>query len=579
MADIFLSYAEEDREVARRVAGLLEASGWSVWWDRRIPAGKTWRDIIEEAIAGMRCMVVLWSRHSVDSDWVSEEAEEGRARKVLVPVLLEQVMPPLGLRSIQAADLSGWDGSPDAPGARQLVADLAALLGQRLPSGGTILPPAKVAPRLHPAWLVSAALAVLLAAGLAMVALWRDAPPEAGSRAVVTTTTTPDAVKPATPVAPAPEATPTPEATLSFDEAVQAAALSLFDQARLAPGTPERPALAIDPIIDGVTGEQSAATQAMAQRIAALVQQRYPSYQLQPFSAAAVAAAPIVLIGTLTPVDSEGRSAGERQAYRICLALADLRARLVVGKSSARASMAGVDATPGPYFQDSPTWLMEAHTDGYIKTCQDGGAGEPIRPAYLEGVRAAGLVAEAIAAYDSKRLSDALALYKKVEEMRAGNRLQIQNGLYLVNTKLGRRDAAVQAFGNVVDLAMAQRRLAVKFLFQPGSTSFIADPAVSGDYPMWLRQIAHRAANTGACLEVSGHTSRTGPEPLNQRLSLRRAEAIRRQLIELAPGLESRSIAAGAGSRENLVGTGRDDSSDALDRRVVFKVIECGGRG
>ncbi|MET0963130.1 MAG: TIR domain-containing protein [Noviherbaspirillum sp.] len=568
MADIFLSYAEEDREAARRVAGLLEASGWSVWWDRRIPAGKTWRDIIEEAIAGMRCMVVLWSRHSVESDWVSEEAEEGRARKVLVPVLLEQVMPPLGLRSIQAADLSGWDGSADAPGARQLVADLAALLGQPLPSGGVILPPAKVAPRLHPAWLVSAALALLLAAGLAMVTLWREAPPVGGSRAVVTTTT-PEAVKPPAAVALAPEPAP----LVPFDEAVQAATLSLFDQARLAPGTPERPVLAIDPIIDGVTGEQTVATQAMAQRIAALVQQRYPSYQLQPFSADAVAGAPIVLIGTLTAADSE------RKGYRLCLSLADLRAKLVVGKSSARAGAAGVDPTPGPYFQDSPTWLMEAHTEGYIKTCQEGSAGEPIRPAYLEGVRAAALVAEAIAAYDSKRLSEALALYKKAEEMRAGNRLQIQNGLYLVNTKLGRRDAAVQAFGNVVDLALAQRRLAVKFLFQPGSTAFVADPAVSGDYPMWLRQIAHRAANTGACLEVSGHTSRTGPEPLNQRLSLRRAEAIRRQLIELAPGLESRSIAAGAGSRENLVGTRRDDSSDALDRRVVFKVVECGGRG
>ena len=570
MADIFLSYAEEDRDVARRVAGLLEASGWSVWWDRRIPAGKTWRDVIEEAIAGMRCMVVLWSRHSVDSDWVSEEAEEGRARKVLVPVLLEQVMPPLGLRSIQAADLSDWDGSPDAPGARQLVADLAALLGQPLPSGQVILPPAKVAPRLHPAWLVSAALAVLLAAGLAMVALWRAAPPAAGPRAVVTTTA-PDTGKPAAPLA--------RETVLPFDKAVQVAAQSLFDLARLPPATPSRPTLVIDPLIDGVTGEQTVATQAIAQRIAALVQQRYPSYQLQPFSADTVAQAPVVLIGTLTPVDSDGQSVEQRQAYRICLVLADLRSGLIVGRAGARASMTGVDATPGPYFQDSPTWVMETHTDGYIKTCQEGSAGDAIRPAYLGGIRAAGVVAEAIAAYESKRFSEALALYIKAESMNTGNRLQIQNGLYLVNTRLGKRDAAVQAFGTVVDLALAQRRLAVKFLFQPGSTGFVADPASSGDYPMWLRQIAHRAANAGSCLEVSGHTSRTGPEPLNQRLSLRRAEAVRRQLIELAPALEGRSIAAGAGSRENLVGTGRDDSSDALDRRVVFKVIECAGKG
>ena len=121
MADIFLSYANEDREVARAVAGLLESAGCTVWWDRRIPAGRTWRSMIEEALRDMRCMVVLWSSHSVDSDWVKEEAEEARALGRLVPVLIEPVKPPVGFRSIQAADLTDWDGSTDSLGARVAV--------------------------------------------------------------------------------------------------------------------------------------------------------------------------------------------------------------------------------------------------------------------------------------------------------------------------------------------------------------------------------------------------------------------------------------------------------------------------
>lgn len=165
MPDVFLSYAEEDGDTARRVASLLQAQGWSVQRERA-SAGD----------AQARCMVVLWSRHSVNSDEVAAQAEQGRARHALVPVLLEQVTPPPGLRSIQAADLSGWDGAADAPGARQLVADLAGLLGQPLPSGRVILPPAKVAPRLHPAWLILAALGLLLAAGLGAITLWRNAP-------------------------------------------------------------------------------------------------------------------------------------------------------------------------------------------------------------------------------------------------------------------------------------------------------------------------------------------------------------------------------------------------------------------
>lgn len=129
MAHIFLSYANEDRELARRVVGLLEKAQLPVWWDRRIPAGMNWNDVLDKALTEMQCMVVLWTRHSIESDWVYEEAEEGRKRGVLLPVLLEAVQPPRGFRSIQCADLSGWDGNIDTVAAQQLLADLKALAG------------------------------------------------------------------------------------------------------------------------------------------------------------------------------------------------------------------------------------------------------------------------------------------------------------------------------------------------------------------------------------------------------------------------------------------------------------------
>jgi hypothetical protein len=78
MADIFISYANEDRETVARLARFLESVGWSVWWDRRIPAGRTWRSVLQEALRDMRCMIALWSRDSVESSWVAEEAEEAR---------------------------------------------------------------------------------------------------------------------------------------------------------------------------------------------------------------------------------------------------------------------------------------------------------------------------------------------------------------------------------------------------------------------------------------------------------------------------------------------------------------------
>jgi outer membrane protein OmpA-like peptidoglycan-associated protein len=127
-----------------------------------------------------------------------------------------------------------------------------------------------------------------------------------------------------------------------------------------------------------------------------------------------------------------------------------------------------------------------------------------------------------------------------------------------------------------VDYSLSNRRLAVKFLFRPGSTGFWTDPKISGPYPLWLRTIAQQATSSGACLEVVGHASATGPEPLNERLSLLRAEYVKQRLEAESPSLTKRSIAAGAGSKNTLVGNGRDDASDALDRRVEFKIVACG---
>ncbi len=127
-----------------------------------------------------------------------------------------------------------------------------------------------------------------------------------------------------------------------------------------------------------------------------------------------------------------------------------------------------------------------------------------------------------------------------------------------------------------MDLGLRQGQLAVKLVFQPGSAAFWRDSAVSGPYPVWLRRIARGAVSSdGTCLEVVGHASPTGSPDLNDRLSLRRAERVRGLLVRQAPPLDRRTAAEGRGSREPIVGTGRDDASDALDRRVEFTPKAC----
>lgn len=379
-----------------------------------------------------------------------------------------------------------------------------------------------------------------------------------------------------------PAPTPPPVQPVPFDDAVLKAANDLFSRAQLpaaGPGEPAKYVLVIDPLIDGVSGAQSVATRSMEARLVELVKSKYPQFTVQPFSTATVAKSPIVLVGTFTGVNKEGKTEGVREAFRVCLALADLKSGKIISKGVARAQPEGVDITPTAYFQDSPTWAPDQATEGYIKTCQGTKPGDPINPVYADRILTAALISEAIDAYNSGQYQQSLDLYRSALQAPAGEQLRVYNGLYLTSWKLGRRNEATQAFGKIVDYGLTNKRLAVKFLFKPGSTDFWPDRQVTGPYPIWLKQIAQRTSENKGCLEIVGHTSRTGPEPLNDRLSLLRAGTIKQKLEYDVPDLRTRTIANGVGSKENLVGSATDDARDALDRRVEFKVVDCRAPG
>lgn len=115
MADIFISYAREDRAAAERVARGLGALGLEVFWDTDIPPGQTWADYIEGKLTQCRAVIVLWSQHSTKSQWVREEARMGREKAKLIPVMLDGTPAPFGFGEVQAADLSAWNGDPNHP--------------------------------------------------------------------------------------------------------------------------------------------------------------------------------------------------------------------------------------------------------------------------------------------------------------------------------------------------------------------------------------------------------------------------------------------------------------------------------
>lgn len=130
MADIFLSYTNRDVDRIKLLVDIFERQGWSVWWDYKIRIGKAFEQVIEEEIAKAKCIMVLWSNESVKSDWVKSEADEGKRRQILAPVLIDNIAIPMGFRRIETAKLYDWKGDLDHPELKLLLHAVAEIIGE-----------------------------------------------------------------------------------------------------------------------------------------------------------------------------------------------------------------------------------------------------------------------------------------------------------------------------------------------------------------------------------------------------------------------------------------------------------------
>ena len=380
---------------------------------------------------------------------------------------------------------------------------------------------------------------------------------------------------PPAPTAPAVRAVPAANVEVPFEQAAAQATDALVDQARTLPGLGSsqlRRSIVLDPMLDATSGQQTATTQALEQRVRARTAIALPGVEVLPLASNHLAGAKYLLTGTLT----RGFANRRKGSLMLNLALTELSSGSVVAQSWALTRDDGLDNTPLPSYADSPVLLKDRVTEGYITTSATG-AGKRADAYYLERINAAKVINDANALYNAQRYAEALAQYRAAAAVPGGDQLRVLAGIYLTNAKLGRGTEAEAelAFGRLAAHGIATRQLGVKFLFNPGSTVLWSDPRVSDPYPMWLRRIARESTAAKVCMDIVGHTSRTGSEAFNDTLSLQRAALIRQRLTAESAVLGGRTRPVGMGYRQNIVGSGTDNAVDALDRRVEFKIVPC----
>ncbi|MGB8692044.1 MAG: TIR domain-containing protein [Steroidobacteraceae bacterium] len=132
--NVFVSYAHEDRARATELIRALSQSGLQVWWDGLIVAGTEFASTTEQALEAAGAVIVLWSRSSVSSHWVRDEATRGRDRGCLVPVSLDGSEAPIGFRQYLFISLANWHGKGDASEIHALVHAVHAAQNQEPPA-------------------------------------------------------------------------------------------------------------------------------------------------------------------------------------------------------------------------------------------------------------------------------------------------------------------------------------------------------------------------------------------------------------------------------------------------------------
>lgn len=166
MADVFISYRKADWAKAKHLAAALKIENIDVWWDTALEAGETFDEKIQTVLEQVKCVIVVWSKESVKSEWVRAESSVGRERGILVPVMVQPVNIPVPFNLLHTADLIGWSGDRSHAGYQDVVKQVKQLAGK------SNVPPLKPPPNrvLRSLWQTAAMAVAVVAIGAALVA-------------------------------------------------------------------------------------------------------------------------------------------------------------------------------------------------------------------------------------------------------------------------------------------------------------------------------------------------------------------------------------------------------------------------
>lgn len=256
------------------------------------------------------------------------------------------------------------------------------------------------------------------------------------------------------------------------------------------------------------------------------------------------------------------------QWIRLKVAIADVKTGEMLAQVVTHVDAKQFNTAPTRFFKSAPMYLTDtSHTD---RNAVLAGQSRPLG----QGLKVRAAMMEATQSFDAENWVEAEQRFSKVLELSPVHTGAL-SGLYEVLWLRGNKIEAEKVFVRLSAAGIEAGSLSVKLLFKLSSTDFIDEADLNQQYQLWLRAIGQAVIAKNVCLDVNGHASASGSIEFNQRLSLSRAARIVSRLQQ-SPSLSKGALASyGKGSTEMIVGTGADDATDSIDRRVEFVVRDC----
>jgi len=377
---------------------------------------------------------------------------------------------------------------------------------------------------------------------------------------------------------------PIPTRTMDFEEGIKALATNLAEQLEKSsignilnkivvnPVTKQKQLkkIAIDPFIDVESGYPVKINSRIASIMTQEITKRFEiSGEMEPDK---LEISEYVLNGMATLEEKQG---GGGKAYKVYATVFDKSSGKVLASASVYVS--NFDTTPMDIYKDSPVFLKGINYEQYassVKKMPD----ETVNKEYHDRLAIKSMQVKGDNLYEQKEYKKSLSYYNQAASSQNGQQLEVLNGQFTLLVKQGQWGDAEGVYGNLIMVSIAETsEIASKITFSANSITPVDNKAKL--YTIYVKQIAKLVASIPECgVSIIGHSSRSGAEAYNDKLSLQRALWVQKQMASHIPEITRKSETSGKGFHENLVGTGKDDITDEIDRRVEFKFNKCVGK-